>query len=108
MKTIIFSLTFLLVLIIGQTNAQIVNGYNANENAILHSGKATVTINTLYVEPMKDVSWPNPTHTIIISEKQVAKYISPLGFLLKPAGNIGNTARTMPVKQTKRTGIKGR
>jgi len=101
MKTIIFSLTIMLAFALGSASAQTVNGYNANQNAGFHPGKGDVKIHFFYTDPVKDVSWPNPTCNII-PEKHTAKYISPLGFLLKTVKVNTGTANINPGKMVKK------
>jgi hypothetical protein len=104
MKTIICSLTLLLVFLTGTANAQILHFYWASKHPITQPVKETATaINLRVNQPM--IAVKNADLSNIIPEKQTAKYISPLGFLLKPTNT--NGLNNSHAKQGRRTaGVK--
>ena len=99
MKTKILSLTLLLAFLAFGVRAQKINTvvaskscihfYTASKPGIPHPVKEVSTSQTLRVGPGK-VALPNISSANINPVEEVAKYISPLGFLQKTTGTPGN------------------
>ena len=106
MKTLLISLAVLLAsVIICPASAQIVNGYDANKNAIFHPQKDYIRINVEQALPVKNIFRSDPTCIIIFENNQIAKYVSPLGAMWRNTGNNGKTQYPSPVVQSKKAVI---
>jgi hypothetical protein len=107
MKTIIFSVSLmLLAFIISPAIAQKANGFNANAkaNVAVPSDKGNALISVMNAQTVKDVvSLPNNACSCDIPVPWFAKYISPLGFLLRTTSvHLGGTVINNTQVQTKK------